>query len=354
MADEKTPESTGNQITRREFLGGVAKGVAVGAAGAVVGFGVGREVQYRHENPSDLTGEPFEIQIRKLELRSEQEGLRNENLRNNYTFLICAWYGANHSFGAFADPDNEYAAAQKMYSSISFIVDEKDPRLQGYENSAGWAVPRESIMMNLTLSELKETYLFNTTGSRITPFMQMRDTLVHELTHFIVEERKSAQIIAVVKGTKPEFANISDITISGFRMYFDPDPNDPKVNIIPYLGDFDEASTELIANYYQRAAGLAVGLPSYPEHDQTANQYRIEKTIDNLEATLKFSGISMDQFAQLHATSDLDGLARAFADSINRTFSDDIEKIRYGLSVIDASRTLDFQLIGQHIKEKKS
>ncbi len=297
----------------------------------------------------------MEIQIRKVELRSKEGGLRDEKLRDLYTWLICQWYGVNHSFGAFADPNNEYAAAQAMYAATSFIEDENDSRLVGHENDAAWTVARESISMDLTSPRLKEDYLPNTTGETITPFMQMRDTLVHELTHFIVEDRKDAQIIDMVRQIKPEVSQISDVTVRGFRMLFDPDPNNPDIPIIPYLVDFDEASTELIANYYQRTSGLAVGLPSYPEGDQSeTGQYRIEKTIDALEATLKLSGISMDQFAQLHSHSDLDGLAKAFADSTSRSFQNDAEKIQYGLSLIVAIKDLDHKYMGEHIQNIKT
>lgn len=296
----------------------------------------------------------MEIQIRKVELRGKKEGLRDERVRDLYTWLICLWYGVNHSFGTFAEPNNEYAAAQKMYISITFIEDEKDPQLQLHPNFAGLTYSRESILMNLTDPELREEYLLNTTGGTITPLMQMRDTLVHELTHFITEDREDAQIIDMVRGLKPEAANIKAAKVSGFRIYYDPDPNDPNVKAIEYLDDFDEAATELIANYYQRTAGLAVGLPSYPEGDQPeVSQSRIEKTLNVLEATLKLSGISMDSFAELHAHSDLDGLGRAFADSSRKSFQSDTEKIQYGLSVIVALKELDHNYLGGHIQNIK-
>lgn len=184
--------------------------------------------------------------------------------------------------------------------------------------------------------------------------MQARDTLVHELVHFITEDRKEAQAIDIVKKLKPELASIEDVTIRGFRMIFDPDPNNPDVPAVFYLDDFDEASTELIANYHQRTAGLGVGLPTYPEENQgETSQSKIEKTLDALEATLKLSGISMDQFAELHAHSNLDGLAIAFADSTSRSFQDDVEKIQYGLSVIDSLKQLNRKVIGEHIQSIK-
>ncbi len=353
MADEKTSEGNpSSSISRRGFFGRAGKTiVGAAAAGFGTGFGVGREVEYRQENPDELTTEPWEIQIRKLELRSKPEGLRDEVLRNNYTWLITMWYGRDHSFGAFAAPDDEYAAAEKMYSSTSFITDESDSRLEGYENFAGWTFAQDSILMNLTSAGLREEYTYNSSGGVITPPMQMRDTLVHELTHFITKERKEAAIIDKVKKLKPEFNGINDVTINGFKILFVPNSNDPSVPAIQYLDDFDEASTELIANYYQRTAGLAVGLPSYPEQNQTeSDQSRIERALDALEATLKLSGISMDQFAELHAHSDLDGLAKAFADSINKVFQDDTEKIQYGLSIIVALKELDRKAIGEHIQ----
>ncbi len=338
-------------IRRREFIGAVG-GAAVGTA---LGVAIGREIEYRHENPAEVTVEPLEIQIRKLELRGDQEGLKNKELRELHAWLVCSWYGAIHSFGAFADPNNEYAAAQKMYSSISLMEDEHDPRLQDQESFAGLTVPRESVWINLTSPELREAYLFNTSGGVITPLMQERDILVHELTHFITEFRKDGQIIAAVEQLRPDLADITDVTISGFRLLFDPDPDDSGIPVIRYLDDFDEATTELIANYYQRTAGLSVGLPSYPEGDQSeTGQYRIEKTLDALEATLKLSGISMDQFAELHAHSDLDGLAVKLADSTNNLFQSDLEKIEYGLSIIIALKELKHEVLGKHIQNIRS
>lgn len=359
MADGKIPEGNPSiidrwfrtPISRRELGREVAKGTVIAGAAAAGGFGIGREAEFRFENPSDVTDEPWEIQIRKLELRGGKDALKDENLRNLYTWLTVMWYGAGHSFGVFDDPNDEYASATAMYKAIAFIDNETDPELEGHENFAGWTYPREAIVLNLISPDLKE---LNTTGGVITPLMSMRDTLVHELTHFITEDRSEGQSIDIFRKIHPEVANIKDVKISGFRMIFDPDPNDPNAKTIDYLIDFDEASTELIANYYQKIAGLAVGLPSYPEENQTdSNQSKIEKTLGALEATLTLAGISMDQFAQLHSTSNLDGLAKAFSDAATRTFSDDVQKVEYGLTIIDSFRTLDRKVIGQYIQEIK-
>lgn len=361
MVDRRIPDRSKlidrlfrTRVTRRGFAKLAAVGVGEGVAVAV-GYGLGRRIEYEHQNPNSVTEEPLEIQIRKVELRGGQEGLKDEELRSLSTWLICSWYGFNHSFGAFSDPDNEYAATRRMYASTSFIEDEQDPRLQNRAPFAGSTVPGESIEINLTSPELKQAYLYNTTGGTITPLMQMRDTLTHELTHFITKERRDAEIIDLIKQTKPEFANIDDVAIRGFRIYFNPDPNDPESSVLEYLDDFDEAATELIANYSQRTAGLAVGLPTYPEGDQPeASQSKIEKTLDALEATLKLSGISMDHFAELHSQSDLDALAKAFADSTTLSFQTDFEKIQYGLSVIIALKELDRRYIGEHIQNIKA
>lgn len=359
MADEKTVENGSHleaRMSRRSFMEKMAAALGGGiVAGGAGGFVTGREFQHRVENPNEITDEPWEIQIRKLELRGQKEGLKDENLRGLHTWLICMWYGANHSYGVFADPNDEYAAASAMYQAISFIDKKDDPKLKGHEDSAGWTVARDSITMNLTSSDFSEDYITNSTGGTITPLMQVRDTLVHELTHFITEDRKEAGAIDIVKQMRPDLANINDVTVRGFRMIFDPDPNNPDVPVVLYLDDFDEASPELIANYHQRTAGLAVGLPTYPEENQTeTNQSKIERTLDALEATLKLSGISMDQFAQFHASSDLDGLAIAFADSTDRLFQEDSEKIQYGLSVIVSLKELNRKVIGEHIQNIKS
>lgn len=346
-----SPNWLKSQVSRRGFFKTFAGGAVAGAA---AGFAAGREVEYRHENPDDVTDEPLEIQIRKLELRGKQTILKDENLRSLYIWLITSWYGYNHSFGIFADPQDERAVASRIYSSISFIEDKKDSRLEGSENFAGWTYPQDSIFLNLTSTEFDEDYTYNTTGGAITPPMRMRDSLVHEMTHFITTPREEAQIIDIVRKSRLELTGINAIAITGFSMVFDPDPSNPDVSIIQHLDDFDEASTELIANYYQRAAGLAIGLPNYPEENQTElDQSRIEKTLDALEATLKLSGITIDQFAELHANSDLDGLAKALADCTNRAFKDDLEKIEYGLSIITALKNLDRKTIGEHIQSIK-
>lgn len=350
MADIKPDDGLSS---RREFI---KKGAAatIGAATAVAGgFAVGRQVEYSEKNPMEVTDEPLEIQIRKVELRGGQEGLRNDELRSLYTWLVCSWYANNHSFGAFADPNDKGATAKKMLNAISFIHDSNDPRLQGNERFNGMTEPGESVWIDLTEAKLKKTYLSNSTGGSITPLMFMRDILVHELTHFITKVKWDARAIAIVKRAKPELKNLNIVEVSGFSMIFH--SNDPKIEDIDYLDDFDEAATELIANYYQRTAGLAVGLPYYPEEDQTEiSQSKIEKTLDALEATLKISGIAMDQFAELHCISDLDGLAKAFADSTTKSFQSDSEKIEYGLSVIDALRNFDRMFLGEHIQSIKA
>ena len=94
MADEKSPESGSNPVANwlktRVSRRGFGKAVASGAAGAAAGFGIGREVEYRHENPNEVTDEPWEIQIRRLELKGKQEVLlKLQNLDFLLLFQSC-------------------------------------------------------------------------------------------------------------------------------------------------------------------------------------------------------------------------------------------------------------------------
>jgi hypothetical protein len=336
--------------SRRGFI---QKGLTALAGTAVASFAAGKQAEYGEKNPMEVTNEPLEIQIRKVEQRGGQEGLRDERLRDLYTNLVCLWYAANHSFGAFQDLSSGQNAAQKMYSSIHFVQDKNDKRLEIIGKAAAIAFPGDSMYFDLTLPEYQKTYNTNS-GVLITPLMFMRDYLVHELTHFItkVNREPDAMAVTIVTKSKPELRNLRNTFRSGFGMSFHSD--DQKVEDIEYLEDFDEASTELIANYYQRTAGLAVGLPWYPDDDHTnTSQTRVEKTIDALEAILKLSGISIDQFALLHRNSDIDGLAKVFADSTTKTFQSDSEKVEYGLTVVDSLRNLDRRFLGEHIQAIK-
>ncbi len=316
----------------------------VGLAGAAAGFLGGQELQRRVEQSLDFD-DPIEIQIHRLELKNK-EGLGNKELRDRYTWLLAFWYAHDHSFGALSEPDDEYGAI-KLSNAVTFIEDPNDSRLEGRENVAGWTT-REEIFMKLT--NLTEPYVYRTTGGTVTPLMEYRDTLVHEFTHFITKEVRSAQVFDVIRQQKSEFPNITDFKGSGFRVYFDPDPENSELPYTAHLVDFDEAATELIANHYQRTAGLATGLPSYPEANQAdTDKSQIERTIDTLEASLKIVGISMDKFAELHKESDLDGLTILLADKTDKVFASDTEKIRYGLSIIDALRTTDRKFLGEYI-----
>jgi hypothetical protein len=138
-------------IRRRGFI----QGAGVGTAG-VIGFIGGIKAEQQQENRLEVTDDPIEIQIHRVELRNGQEGLRDKALRDHYTWLVAQWYGLNHSFGAFVDPQNEYAAAESIYNSITFIEDPDDPsRREGLD---GWAYPGDEIFIDLTSDEFQSGY----------------------------------------------------------------------------------------------------------------------------------------------------------------------------------------------------
>lgn len=338
-------------VRRRSALSHGIAGAGGAALGAAVHFGYD---QYEH-NKLEVTDEPLDVQIRKLEQRAGQEGLRDEKLRLHYTWLLAQWYGERFAMGAFYDEKNPYAAAEAIYAAISLIASEVDPRLQGFEGAAGWTVAGESITMNLTAAQVQESYFTNKTGASITPLMSYRDTLVHEMTHFIVEPREVALSIDQIKRSNPEFRDMKAAKLTGFRIYFDPDPDNPELPIVQYMDDFDEACTEYIANYAQRISGFTTGLPTYPEGDvDEHNQSRIERIMDTLEGTIKLAGITPEDFMIYHKLSDLDGLSKRLAEATTGRFLTDAAKVVYGLRIIDAVRTVDRAVLGEFVKQIKS
>lgn len=334
--------------------GVISHGVVAGASTAI-GMGVGKELYRQEQSKLEVTDEPLDVQIRKLEQRAGQEGLRNQKLRSHYTWLVAQWYGQKFSLGAFHDENDEFAAATKIYTSIISIESENDPRLVGFEGAAGWTVPGESISMNLTTSQIQESYSTSRSGATITPLMAYRDTLVHEITHFITEPREEAIAIDLIKAANPQFKEMKAAKLSGFRIYFDPDPDNPDLPIVQHMADFDEAATEFIANYEQRISGLATGLPTYPEGDfDEFNQTHIERTIDTLDATIKLAGIKPEVFMIYHKLSDLDGLAKNFAEATSISFATEEVKVEYGLGIINAIRNIDRTALGEFVKRIKA
>lgn len=343
-------------LTRRQFTKEAASGVLIGGAVAGgLGFAVGREAESRLREALEITDEPLEIQIKKVELRAKQERLTNKELRDHYVYLLSLWYGINHSFDTLTNPEEEFAPSLSIYKAITYIEDESDLKRVGHETAAAWTIPRDEIVVDLTNYTYQQEYSETSTGGIITPLMYLRDNLIHEMTHFITEERREARIIDFIREANPTVATIADVKVLGFRVLFDPDPSNPEVDFVPYLIDFDEAATELIANHHQATAGLATGLPSYPDIEQDTNdKSKVEKAIDALDATLKLAGIPVDVFAKLHAKSDLDGLAILLADATKTPFADNIEKIRYGFSIIQVLEAVDHNTLGQYIQSLKN
>lgn len=326
-------------INRRIFLKTVG---VVGVAAAVAGFGIRKALEDTSgkDRPEITSDDSVEIQIRRFENANQLKGLEDDDFRNKYVWLLAQWY-AQFTPRTFADPSNPYAAAEKIYKSTFYITDPKDENLKGNEENAGWAQSGENIFINLTQKQFSEQGI-NPQASVTPPIILLRDVLTHEMTHFITLKRTDSKSLKVLgKSMGKNFAYIN-----GFRLYVD-DYNDE-------YADFDESVTEFIANYYQRISGFAVGLPSYPDFAQSeAKKSKVEKIIDTLDATLKFAGINVDQLALLHATSDLDGLAIAFANATTRTFKDGDEKLNYGLSIIQALRETDNKTLGKYIGEIK-
>lgn len=308
----------------------VAIPVGLGATGLVAfnaGFQIGINTS---ENPTDfeITQEPYEVEIRRFEERFKPNNLRNEKVRSKYMWLLSQWLASDKTFDVFEDEGHQ-TVSNRVYHAIEFITDPSDKRLQNHETDAAWAEPHESIFFNLTIDQFNQKYAPNATGALLTPYMFLRDTFTHEFVHFIVLERSDQEMISIIRNRKREYDKYPNASVTGFKVLFWKDKE-----LKEELDDFDEASVELIANYYQRNAGLVVGPPFYPDD----NRPNIQQAISLLEATLEIVGLSIDDFAQHHAYSDFDGLAKTFASVSNRTFRSDIDQIEYGFSMIDSIR----------------
>lgn len=344
-------EQKGSRRFHVDRRGVISHGI-VGGAGVVLGAGGEIAREWYEQKRLEVTGEPFDVQIRRVEQRVGQEGLRDRKLLEHYSWLVALWYGEKFSLGAFYDGNNPFAAAEVIHAAIYLIESESDPRLKGNENLSAWTNPGESITMNLTTRQMQEKYPTNPTGATITSLMVYRDNLTHEMTHFITEPRDQAIAIGIIKTQNPQFGNMKKATLSGFRIYFDPDQDNPGLPVEEYLDDFDEAATEFIANYEQRISGLAVGLPSYPEAAiDEQDQSKVEKIIETLDGTIKLVGIRPEQFMILHRLSDLDGLAKFLAEATTRRFLTDEAKITYGLRIIDAIRRVDRAVLGDFVRQ---
>lgn len=343
---EKKPFS-GSLISRRNFLKGAGLAILGGIAGSLP----------ERRKGFESTGEPYDIQIRNFEQKYKDiPNLKDRELRDYYVWLLSLWFGENKTSGIFTEENDPYAAAGELYIATYSIEDENDEVLRGNERNAGWVETKmvdeqtkKFIYMNLTSWMFNEQSRYTNSGATLPMLVSFRDVLTHEFVHFITIPRYEAETFNLVKEIKPEFADFANVKIEGFMMTLDPDPNNPEVKCQLLLNDFDEAATEFIANYYQRTSALTVGPPAYDNPDRPG----IEKAINLLEATLKIANISMEQFADFHALSDLDGLALVFADATDRQFETDQDKVRYGLSIIVALDQGDRRRLGQYLQETK-
>jgi len=310
---DRKPE--GPKLTRRKLLLGAAAG-AVGLTGLGLLL---KEGEYTVED-----------QIRNFEYENAEKNPLDEKLREDYTWLLSQWY-EKYTFGL--------AKAEDLYSNTIFITDPNDILLKGNEENAGWA--GDSIFINLTSFQFQKAY-YGTDGKYVYPFVSLREVLTHEMTHFITQKRedeKSLEILGKKLGKNFDY-------IKGFRLY------DSEGNV--GLSVLDEAATEFIANYYQKFSGLEAGAPTYPEETQAiGKRSKIELIADTFQSYFHILGINVEELARLHALSDLDQLAKLFAGKTKKDFKDDLEKITYGLSIIEALNSLDHTALRRYREELK-
>ncbi len=327
-------------MDRRGFL---KRAVIVGLAATVGSIPEGEE-------RFPLTSDPIDVQIREFEQKHNKlENLNDRQLRNQYAWMLSVWFNDKTS-GVFVDESDPYAVATKIYTSTHYVENEDDPNFKDHEHDAGWAYRQEEIYLNLTSRQFNEQSVETKGGATLPILVLFRDTLSHEIIHFMAIPREEAESFNLIRELNPGYQNYANTEIAGFAAYFVTNPNNPESEFKTFFSDFDEASTEFIANYYQRTSAFVVGPPSYDNPDRPG----IEKAINLLEATLKIADISVEDFAKLHAHSDLDGLATALADVTTHQFNNNTDKIRYGLSIIVAMEKGDRKTLGQYFQETKS
>lgn len=314
----KGPDSP--RSTRREFL--TKLGIGAGAFGAGVVTGSAWETVSLPELTSD---EPYNLQIPKFEYK-----LRNDELinipegRSQMAWLISLW---------FAERTNEFlkeplANAEQIYRSIEWITDSKDERIKGNENSLAWVTHDEEtgkrILVNLTHEGYKKGNSRNSWGAALAPITVLRDTLTHEMVHFITktaEDEEATTLVSDIRGIK-----MKSPIVSGFRIAYLDENGENKV----IFDDFDEATTEIISKHLQLTSGIGPGLPEYSEEAIP----RIEQTIRNLRAFLDLFDISiLSELAIWHAYSDPARLAQEFGRFNNGSA---LEKRRQGFQLLES------------------
>lgn len=332
-----------NRINRRDFLK-IAGKVAVGMGIAAGGFEIGRTVERANIEHPEITGDkPLDVQIREFETAHGFKGFEDIKFRNRYTWLLSQWYANNFTFGLLDDPVNPYAAANKIYNAVSYITDPKDNRLT--REFAGMTLAGIYILIDLTQKEF-QSKTPNYQEKIVPPVISLRDTLSHEMTHFITLKNEDDLVIKILEKSTRRVKNVDVPFLHGFSVYIDIDN--------PELNDFDEAVTELLGNYYQRNSLLPTVKPSYLDATSIMGEKsKVEKSIDELNGILIAADISVNRLAIFHAMSDLDGFCISLSDATTRTFTDKIEKVSYGLSIIDALGTADQQVLGSYRMDLK-
>lgn len=328
-----------SRLTRRELLryAGAAAigGVAVGGVGGFflghnAGVDQGYYKRYSQEQSEifDITSEPYNLQIVRFESRFHNADLiARKDVRDHIAYLLSLWYGHDKTQGVFARRDVPFAVADRIYSAIEFITDEKDERLKGFEDDDGWALPGEYIRINLTSPTFQKVGGSTSSKAPIAPITALRDVLSHEMTHFITISRGPAESFSLIKEMKGEYAQMADIGVFGFEVLF----KNSQGESVSVYSDFDELVTEVISKYWQNTSRMGLGLSFYSEDVIP----EAEKKASVLEAVLTLAEISVEDLATFHAYSDLDGFAKRLGEKVDRTASDR-EKIKNGLVLIEA------------------
>lgn len=280
----------------------------------------------------DITNEPYEIQIQRVEQKYKPENLKGKNsrLRDEFAWLVVLWFAKDKTLNAFGEPDTA-ATAARIYRSIEWIEDSSDSRRKDNEQKTAWTTAHESITVDLSqddaFNRANSSNVFKT-GDRYTPLSFLRRTLVHELVHFIGGRRIEALSFSILMQSKPEYKLYIPKYIEGFKIGFIPVPDKTtKHQGVEFLVDFDEAATELIATNWQQGSGWDI-TPAYSPD--------VNKAILLLQQTLERTGMTVTDLSRFKSTSDLDGLAKRFAEATGQEFKTDEAKVYFGLWVISA------------------
>lgn len=342
--NERRPGDSPPDGSRRSFLKGLVTGLFVGFLGEATLL-IPSDRRVEPVEGFKLTEDPVELHIRRFENQFQPDNLSDEKLRNAYSWLLAQWF-ADKTLGLFDSPDNPTAAAEKLYNAIEWVTNPEDERFRDFPERAAVTSDGKDIAINLNIPEFNQRYTQTPSGAIITNLMLLRDILIHEFVHLATRKRPDQPIIIeTIRQDNPDLEDKRGF-VKGFSIVFEDETESVAAR---FLTDFDEASTEFIANTHQKNAGLAIGPPTYPDSERPY----IERVINLLEAVLKIGNISFGEFAKFHAESDIDGLAKALAEATNEVFATDKEKVNFGLSVIEAVRTSDIKWLGGYLQKMK-